>query len=936
MRKVVTYLWLFASLCSLQTTSGANTALNATISKPSIQEEGIKPLTAYPLNSHDISSLLNWGPYSKKYAGISHIPQMEKGLRFDFSVMPGYYRNRLLVPHVLFESSYYPWDFSPTMNRITYRYQLEWKDRLYVDVTYYVLNGSNVLVEINCVNNSSFTQNLMFNNMAYIDYPESASKIRIQGNEYLKWYNAIDYADLDLIKKTPRNNLVYDGWMRNEVLDEKSISRSTLAGGFAANRGDNVRYKIQVKDKNGVLRLRYKIAQGEEAEFSCNGLVDSFIKLKGSGKYEFQDLSYSVDSIGEYDFHLKSTTNVPVQLDGFFLGKKDAYTSLKIDEGELPFTPLLKKGKNNQDFVLKYDEIENYYGVAWNYDESEIRQVLNGELESFFRRKVHNHVDEVLVGDKKWHYTNAFLRPVVIQPNTSEKYYTLISAGGKQSVEKDIAEFHKNQDRFIEQASKLNATTEESALLPDGEKFLFGKKLLQASILSNISYPIYTQREYIRHFTPGKNWNSLYTWDSGFIALGLLDIDSEKAFEVIKAYTTPVGSQSAFIHHGTPLPIQIFACFDLWNMEKNNDALTFLYPRLKQYYDFMAGHAPTSTTRMKDSNLLTTWDYFYNSGGWDDYPPQYYFHNVDTIKNVAPVVSTAFYIRAAKILRMAAKELGYAADMKHYDNDIRKFSDALQKYSWDAEAKYFSYVQHDANGNAKGIYRYPKDASNFNKGLDGVSPLVAGICTKEQESSLIGHIFNKNELWTSSGISTVDQSASYYKNDGYWNGAVWMPHQWTLWKSLLDCGEGEKAYRIAQRALQVWEKECEASYYTFEHFIISSERGAGWHQFSGLSSPIINWFTSYYQIGKVTTGFEIWIEEDQFMDEFTEYTAKLSFDDSQKARSRNMLVCLNPSKKYKAFFNNKEIVLRSYHPGLIELTLPASNKEGILKIAPNM
>jgi len=70
-------------------------------------------------NSHDITSLHAWGPYSKRYAGISHIPDMRKGIRFDFSVMPGYYRNRQLVPHVLFESSYYPWEINPEMTRIT-------------------------------------------------------------------------------------------------------------------------------------------------------------------------------------------------------------------------------------------------------------------------------------------------------------------------------------------------------------------------------------------------------------------------------------------------------------------------------------------------------------------------------------------------------------------------------------------------------------------------------------------------------------------------------------------------------------------------------------------------------------------------------------------------------------------------------------------------
>lgn len=84
-------------------------------------------------------------------------------------------------------------------------------------------------------------------------------------------------------------------------------------------------------------------------------------------------------------------------------------------------------------------------------------------------------------------------------------------------------------------------------------------------------------------------------------------------------------------------------------------------------------------------------------------------------------------------------------------------------------------------------------------------------------------------------------------------------------ESSLDIGKGEQAYQIAQTALDKWEQECQESYYTFEHFIISSGRGAGWHQFSGLSSPILNWFAAYYKPGKVSTGFEIWIAENHLI-----------------------------------------------------------------------
>ena len=175
--------------------------------------------------------------------------------------------------------------------------------------------------------------------------------------------------------------------------------------------------------------------------------------------------------------------------------------------------------------------------------------------------------------------------------------------------------------------------------------------------------------------------------------------------------------------------------------------------------------------------------------------------------------------------------------MKAYERIIKLLSYGLQNYSWDEESGYFGYVVHDSLGNATDIFRY-KDQSNFNKGLDGVTPLVAGICSPAQVGRLMEHLFSPDELWTKVGLSTVDQSAPYYKEDGYWNGAVWFPHQWMMWKALLDLGKGEEAYRVAHTALDNWEKECEESYFTFEHFVGERSRVA----------PVLGAFISYIKL----------------------------------------------------------------------------------------
>ena len=61
--------------------------------------------------------------------------------------------------------------------------------------------------------------------------------------------------------------------------------------------------------------------------------------------------------------------------------------SLYVVRTPIPFTPAMEVGKNKKDFILKYKDCENYYGVAWNHQHSEVREILNGELESFFPEK---------------------------------------------------------------------------------------------------------------------------------------------------------------------------------------------------------------------------------------------------------------------------------------------------------------------------------------------------------------------------------------------------------------------------------------------------------------------------------------------------------------------------------------------------------------------
>ena len=181
-------------------------------------------------------------------------------------------------------------------------------------------------------------------------------------------------------------------------------------------------------------------------------------------------------------------------------------------------------------------------------------------------------------------------------------------------------------------------------------------------------------------------------------------------------------------------------------------------------------------------------------------------------------------------MKMVADSLGRYDDIKIYDEDIEYSTKALNDLAWDEESGYFGYTEYDESGNVTGIMR-TADGENFNKGMDGVYPIVAGAVDGERKKKLLEHIKNPNEMWSAAGISAVDMSASYYFDDGYWNGNVWMSHQWFIWKTMLDNGEADFAYDIAKLALDMWKDETDFTYNTYECFGIATKRGGWFHNF---------------------------------------------------------------------------------------------------------
>ena len=96
-----------------------------------------------------------------------------------------------------------------------------------------------------------------------------------------------------------------------------------------------------------------------------------------------------------------------------------------------------------------------------------------------------------------------------------------------------------------------------------------------------------------------------------------------------------------------------------------------------RYYTFF-----TDITDEK-TGLNKTWDFFYNSGGWDDYPPQKYVHENKLTGKVYPVITASLTILFAKVMKNFAKKLN--KDYSRFDKDIEKLKTAVLEKCWDEE-----------------------------------------------------------------------------------------------------------------------------------------------------------------------------------------------------------------------------------------------------------
>lgn len=882
-----------------------------------------------------------WGPYSKKYMGISRVvdTDLPSGARFDFSVHPTVWNSSVPVPNVTYPSNYHLWSCKGDYSFYSYRYELMWKDMIYCDVSFSRIQNGAYLMRCEFVNNTDLKQNCILNGYSAMEYPKPFFA-KLTAPDHAVVINANDYENYTYANPRPWDTENPDGMAKGQFSDyhftggfglgDRCENYHVPALGlmpFGCEKGDSVSYAADIKGFNSpVLTVRYRSATESDAEFTLCGKKIVFPHS--------EELAFAAFDLEKTDqIILESLGTAGIELDVLVVTEKGEQDRISVSLEKHGFVPEIKSEHCGRGICvsLYYPEEEQTYYILTNNEKTRQRTLDSGCLEDALPNRLSNgdHTYDELrrtfsesFSEKKsdeGFFHNVLVKSIFIDPNSKHTEYMVISE----------QPFAPLTDAEYEAVYKAAATPEDNGLNENGRKYTLSTDILRSTLLTNVVYPVYKHGQNVIHFTPGKRWDSFYTWDSGVIGVGVLEFSPEKAKYILETYLSDEDNRDfAFLLHGSLVPTQFAQYLEMLKRAKDKNPLFALYDKMMRYYRFLAGEDGSTTAKFKNG-LLTTYDYWYSCSGMDDYPAQVYMIDRQMMDKICPCISTSHIIRAAKIMKMVAEAIGREEDVQRLQQDIDHSTAALNALAWDEKCGYYSYTVYDENHQLCGYLRN-EQGENMNKGMDGVYPLVAGAATPQRAARLLAHIKNPKEMWSKSGISAVDMSASYYFDDGYWNGNVWMSHQWFLWKTMFDMGEADFAYEIAKRALDMWKAETDFSYNTYECFGIKTQRGGWFHNFGGLSAPICVWANAYYKPGTVTTGFDVWTDH-QYADE---NHAKLSFKYCGSTAAYTILVCLSDRNSYKASLNGKELDFVQREPGIIEITLSGSVKEGEISISP--
>lgn len=861
-----------------------------------------------------------WGPTSKHYAGFSRVLPDLPGAALEIAPLVAHDRGRTIIPDINIESGYHVTAALPDLSYIRYRYQLQWKDVETADVEF-VRSGQDALCRITYANNGSTPKTYITSLMNVL---RREQQVHLDLPDGVTWIPAESYHAFDPADQATRY-AIGDAYEGNETVKQLRLGKDGLRPGVCVSRylvdqmglgtvpaaartkgvaanitfafapGTIIRYDIpeaaQATKKQVSLVIRYLMAGIERVTLALrSGSQEQRIELTPDDSHtDGCAFSPTVNVAGlaaglELEvvaLEQSGTVEAQLALDGILVvpaasGREEDYDAAWFNIAAAPprFTWTRNAGQvgvlleSNQAPEARFylESADERPVPPPPYSDATLTHVYHRELSGVaIDRKLSNdslfnwyHVNCTITGDGADHFLGYNLGPFVLQPGEQRVVDVAICGDDRglanaQSLRTRAGAVLQSAEATLAKA-RLQYETLDAAEAPSD--YVAGVQTLRQYTLSNVTYPVRIGAELVRTYTPGRRWGGLFTWDSGMHGIGLAEYDPARACGILDQYLPRSGQDEVpVVLHGTPLPLHVYLLGEVYRLTQDAELIRRYFDRALLYWSYFAGLHPASSYDDGGIGMLCSYADGYNSQGVDDYPVQHYEGTMGLYGRVKTVSTTAHAIRTAKILQDLGAVIGEIRPELQARVDY--LSQGLHAHSWDEQSTWFEHVFTETLTPVRA-----PEGESFNQGIDGVAPLVAGICTEAQHKALIGHIMSPDEMWTPHGIGVVSQSASYYRHDGYWNGKVWIPHQWFLWKAMISEGAFGHAINIARTALTTFDRAARDTYCSWELFDARSGMGQGCHHFGGLSAPLVAFHNALFRAGRFTPGYDTLVTAD--------------------------------------------------------------------------
>lgn len=419
-----------------------------------------------------------------------------------------------------------------------------------------------------------------------------------------------------------------------------------------------------------------------------------------------------------------------------------------------------------------------------------------------------------------------------------------------------IVEPHEKQEFDIDVFPTKEAKTEKlgkwpDLVMPDSKKLAY----------EHLWWEIQHNQQYAKPKTkispkltsiliPARQFGKYYLWDSGMTLLGALEKDAAFVENHLSKMPNPqLLGNDAYVAVGSFIPTPIFCWWELYSKSQDKTLLQKYYDQLKLLFEgfyFWPNYKPNA----RHDGLLSTPR---NTNGMDDHPSIRWCEgdawtwdydrplptNPDRVRRIAKQSGmTAVAVRFAKILRLAAYQLGKKDDIQYFSKLIQKSEKALNEKCWNEKAGMFLWLTKE-------------DGQLPMYGIDSCYPLLSNSVSQTQRSRILEKLSSTgNGFLTKYGMTTVPPNSKFFRY-GYWNGSVWMAAQWFIWKALINNGEMKLADSLADRVMRLWETNHDESLCCWEAFTIIDGKGRANSRFSGLSSPMLSFSHARRSPGRV-------------------------------------------------------------------------------------